>query len=608
MQIKTLSLVASCLFTLSAFSAQKGENFVIAERGTLADCVIRLPQNPSRSQVYAAEELKRFVNRLTGVALPSQGVLSHEIRFETLKRADLGDDGFEIEIVDGDLVIRGSDVRGCLYAVYDLLERFAGVRWYTSWCETVPVMGKFIVPAGTRIVSKPAFEMRQPYWYDMMVHPNFAARLRVNGYNHTNLRGVALDHLGGDSYRFGGGLSSCHTFNKLCDPIKYFDEHPEYFSLVKGKRLKENTQLCLTNPDVLDIVTSNVLERIRRDPTAKFYGVSQNDWYNYCECEKCAAIDKEEGSHAGTMIRFVNAVAERVEREFPGVFIETLAYQYTRKPPAVTKPRKNVVICLCTIELDFSHSIPESSFAENRMFMDDITRWAKLTDKLYVWDYVTQFSHYSHAFANVHALQGNLRFFRDNSVSMIFEQGQREGYHAGFAELKAWLLAKLMWDPEQDVKPLLDDFFYGYYGDAAQPVREYFELLHKKQREYSKDPKNPLTIFMGVNHPPYTDSGFMAEADRLWKKALASVSEYSRVYYNVKMGAFSHYYTKLELKRAEKTDLELRNDPEAVELARWLLKTKALARGPMMVVEWSESARISGWKVIAEGPQKPAER
>lgn len=608
MQIKTLSLVVSCLLTLGAFSAQKGENFVIAERGTLADCVIRLPQNPSRSQVYAAEELKRFVNRLTGVALPSQGVLSHEIRFETLKRADLGDDGFEIEIADGDLVIRGSDVRGCLYAVYDLLERFAGVRWYTSWCETVPVMDKFIVPAGTKIVSKPAFEMRQPYWYDMMVHPDFAARLRVNGYNHTNLRGVALDHLGGDSYRFGGGLSSCHTFNKLCDPVKYFDEHPEYFSLVKGKRLKENTQLCLTNPDVLDIVTSNVLERIRRDPTAKFYGVSQNDWYNYCECEKCAAIDKEEGSHAGTMIRFVNAVAERVEREFPGVFIETLAYQYTRKPPAVTKPRKNVVICLCTIELDFSHSIPESSFAENRMFMDDITRWAKLTDKLYVWDYVTQFSHYSHAFANVYALQGNLRFFRDNSVSMIFEQGQREGYHAGFAELKAWLLAKLMWDPEQDVKPLLDDFFYGYYGDAAQSVREYFELLHKKQREYSKDPKNPLTIFMGVNHPPYTDSGFMAEADRLWKKALASVSEYSRVYYNVKMGAFSHYYTKLELKRAEKTDLELKNDPEAVELARWLLKTKALARGPMMVVEWSESARISGWKVIAEGPQKPAER
>lgn len=608
MQIKTLSLVVSCLLTLGAFSAQKGENFVIAERGTLADCVIRLPQNPSRSQVYAAEELKRFVNRLTGVALPSQGVLSHEIRFETLKRADLGDDGFEIEIADGDLVIRGSDVRGCLYAVYDLLERFAGVRWYTSWCETVPVMDKFIVPAGTKIVSKPAFEMRQPYWYDMMVHPDFAARLRVNGYNHTNLRGVALDHLGGDSYRFGGGLSSCHTFNKLCDPVKYFDEHPEYFSLVKGKRLKENTQLCLTNPDVLDIVTSNVLERIRRDPTAKFYGVSQNDWYNYCECEKCAAIDKEEGSHAGTMIRFVNAVAERVEREFPGVFIETLAYQYTRKPPAVTKPRKNVVICLCTIELDFSHSIPESSFAENRMFMDDITRWAKLTDKLYVWDYVTQFSHYSHAFANVYALQGNLRFFRDNSVSMIFEQGQREGYHAGFAELKAWLLAKLMWDPEQDVKPLLDDFFYGYYGDAARPVREYFELLHKKQREYSKDPKNPLTIFMGVNHPPYTDSGFMAEADRLWKKALASVSEYSRVYYNVKMGAFSHYYTKLELKRAEKTDLELKNDPEAVELARWLLKAKALARGPMMVVEWSESARISGWKVIAEGPQKPAER
>lgn len=604
MHMKTLSLAASCVLAFAAFAAEKGENFVIAERGTLAECVIRLPQNASRSQIYAAEELRRFVNKMTGVLLPMEGALAREIRFETLKRADLGDDGFEMEIKDGDLVLRGSDVRGCLYAVYDLLERFGGVRWYTSWCETVPVMDKFLVPAGTSIVSKPAFEMRQPFWYDMIVHPRFAARLRVNGYNHTGLQGVALDHLGGDSFRFGGGLSSCHTFNRLCDPRKYFDEHPEYFSLVKGKRLKEYTQLCLTNPDVLDIVTSNVLDRIRRDPGAKFYGVSQNDWYNYCECEKCAAVDKEEGSQAGTMIRFVNAVAERVEREFPDVFIETLAYQYTRKPPAKTKPRKNVVVCLCTIELDFSHSIPESSYEQNRRFMEDITLWGKKTDKLYVWDYVTQFTHYSHAFANVYALQGNLRFFRDNKVAMIFEQGQREGYHSGFAELKAWLLAKLMWDPDQDIKPLLDDFFYGYYGDAAPAVREYFELLHKKQREYSKDPKKPLTIFMGVNHPPYTDAAFMAEADRLWKKALASVSEYTRTYYNVKMGAFSHYYTKLELKRAEKTDLELRNDPEAVELARWLLKTKAIARGPVTVIEWSEGQRIAGWKIIAEGPDK----
>lgn len=591
--------VVSCVCAASA-----EEVFAIARRGAVADCVIRLPENPSPSQSYAAEELNRFVFRMTGVRLPMEGGHKREIRIETLEREDLSTDGFEIVCDGKSLVLRGSAVRGCLYAVYELLERFGGVRWYTSWCEKIPSLDVFAVPAALHVVSRPAFEMRQPLWYDFSSDPEFAARLRVNAYNYAPVTGVSLAHLGGNSYRFGGDLPSCHTFARLCDPRKYFASHPEYFSLVNGKRLAKRTQLCLTNPDVLDIVTSNVLERIRRDPGAKFYGVSQNDWLNFCECEKCAAVDREEGSNAGTMIRFVNAVAERVEKEFPGVFIETLAYQYTRKPPLKTKPRKNVVICLCTIELDFASAIDESAFPENRAFMQDISGWGKITDRLYVWDYVTQFPHYPHAFANVYTLQGNLRFFRDNKVSMIFEQGQREGHHAGFAELKGYLLAKLMWDPDLDLKTLLDDFFEGYYAEAAGAVREYFELLHKLQREYSKDGKHPLTIFLGVAHPPYSDETFMAEADRLWAKALASVSEYDRRYYNVKMGAFSHYYTKLELMRAAKKDSELKNDPRAVELARWLLKAKALARGPMLVREWGDKSRIDGWKTIASGAGK----
>ena len=594
----TKCLLIGSLLAIVGCKGLNNDEFVIAERGKTPTCTITYAPDAHPCVKYAAEELRDYVKKLTGVELTINGKAGRKIQLsDTLSSESIAADGFLTIIMDRGLCLAGRGARGCLYAVYDLLECLGGVGFYTSWCEKVPAVDRLAVPSGFHRAESPAFAMREPYWYDVSAHREFAAKLRVNGYSHTPNNVPAK--LGGDDFRFGGGLPSCHTFNRLCDPNVYFDKHPEYFSFVKGKRQKGHAQLCLTNPDVLEIVTSNVLARIRKDPGAKFYGVSQNDWYNYCECEKCKAVDDEEGSHAGTMVRFVNAVAERVEREFPDVLIETLAYQYTRKPPKRTKLRHNVIPCLCTIECDFARPIPESPYAQNKSFMEDIVGWAKQTDQLYVWDYVTQFTHYPHAFANVYALQGNVRFFRDNGVKMLFEQGDYQGHHGGFAELKAWLLAKWMWSPEAEMKPLLDEFFDGYYGRGAPFVREYFEELHRRQLAVSADPKKPLTIFMGAHEPPYDDAEFMKWAEGLWQEAEAAVKGEEPFAYNVKMGHFSHLYTMLEVKRAAKKDEELRNDPEAVALAKRLLKDKAAVRGPMRVKEWSEAERIAGWKKIA---------
>jgi len=334
----------------------------------------------------------------------------------------------------------------------------------------------------------------------------------------------------------------------LLPPEKYFDEHPEYFSMVKGRRMNGRTQLCLTNPDVLRIVTSNVLARIRKDPGAKFYGVSQNDWHNYCECPACKTIDDEEESHAGTMIRFVNAVAEAVEQEFPNAIIETLAYEYTRKPPKKTRLRHNVVPCLCTIECDFALPIDESPFEQNVKFRKDIEGWSGQTDQLYVWDYTTDFRHYTMPFPNVYALQGNVKFFRDNGVKCLFEQGAYQGRHADFAELKAWLLAKWMWNPELPMKPLLDDFFAGYYGKAAPFVRDYFEAIHKMQRFASSFPNKPLKIFDSVADSVLPDE-FLEFAAGCWEQALDAVKDDPATSYNVRMAAFSFDFMRLERTR-----------------------------------------------------------
>ena len=558
----------SALAVLFGSLPVQAADFVLAERGRPAACTIVIPQKATPVQTYAAEELRDFTARLTGVKLPIAAGTEPAGRAVVIAdggAANPSEDGFRLTVDGQRLTVAAAPGRGgALYGVYEILERFGGCRWYSSWCERVPTADRLAVPGSLNETHEPAFAMRAPYWYDPLRHHVFAARLRMN----SNQWGRMEPKFGGEAFRFGGGLASCHTFEQLVPLAQYGKDHPEYFAFrdgarrasLKGKGVQWYAQLCLTNPDVLKLVIDGVKERIRKDPGARFYGVSQNDNPYYCQCAACAAVDAEEESHAGTVVRFVNAVAEAVEKEFPGVVIETLAYQFSRKPPKKTRLRHNVVPCLCSIECDFANPLDRSSYRQNVDFCDDIRGWHAMTDRLYVWDYTTDFAHYPLPFANVLSLQGNIRFFRANGVKCLFEQGAYQGRHGDFAELKTWLMLKWMWNPDLPEKELLDDFFAGYYGKGAPFVREYFEKLHAAQRAVSADPKRPLTVYVGPENSALSDA-LLAEAAELFAQAEAATKEAPVQNYNVRMGAFAVDYARLERLR-NRYDVVATFDPD----------------------------------------------
>ena len=292
-----VALAVLCICTTSLFGA---EQLVIAERGKAAEYSIVVPENASPVLTYAAEELRDFTEKVTGVklpivtdaaALPERAIAIEDVSSGVGHAANVfaaprgGDDGFHLKVEGDRLRIIGENGRGVLYGVYEVLERFAGCRWYASWHSVIPIRDRIEIPANLDETQTPAFAMREPYWYDVTKNQEFAARLRVNSRSWKSFD----EKYGGNPYRFGGKLGSCHTFEQLLPQDKYFDAHPEYFSMIDGKRVRGKTQPCLTNPDVLRIVTSNVLERIRQDPGAKFYGVSQEDNNQYCRCPKCKA-------------------------------------------------------------------------------------------------------------------------------------------------------------------------------------------------------------------------------------------------------------------------------------------------------------------------------
>lgn len=604
--MEKIFLESVCGVSLLFFAAMQTHAWTIAQRGKPASCVIVIPQKPSEAETYAAQELQQFTKRMTGVELPIAD-RAHEgksaIVFQNGKK-EMSRDTFRLAVQGTQLRVEAGSDSGILYGVYELLEKYGGCRWYSSWCEKIPVREIFSVPDALNDTQNPAFLMREPFWTDFIKNPDFACRNRVNGGEWMTF---GKKH-GGTPYRYGGGLHSCHTFNLLCPPDKYFDSHPEYFSEINGKRRKDRTQLCLTNPDVQHIVTSNVLERIRKDPGAAFYGISQNDWYNYCECPKCKEIDDREESHSGTMIAFINQIAEAVEKEFPDVIVETLAYQYTRKPPKHIKPRANVMPCLCTIECDFSHAIPKSAYKENVKFLDDIKGWGAICKQVYIWDYCTDFSHYAAPFPNVLGLQDNLRFFRENRVNYIYEEGAYQGQHAEFAELKAWLQAKWMWNTELPQEELLQDFFSGFYGKGAPYVRLYFDALHS----FYRDPaKYPLGCFADVASKVIPDE-FYVRAQLLWDLAeQAAKDEPETIQRNVRIGRFPVLYAQYMRASCKSPVAWVAHDTAPIqkklnrkrELAQKLIELDRFAGG-IRLAEWEKTSqeRKKEWHDLADAP------
>ena len=225
-------------------------------------------------------------------------------------------------------------------------------------------------------------------------------------------------------------------------------------------------------------LTKQALAWLHREPNAGMISIAQNDCGGACQCAKCKAWLAEEGSESGPVIRFVNAVAADIEKEFPGTFVETLAYSYTRRPPKLVKPRSNVMVRLCSIEA--SSAQPLESGAQNESFRKDIEGWCAIAPQLYIWNYVTDFANYIIPHPNWRVLGPDIRYFVNHKCIGLFEQGDAGCSVSDFPELRAWLIAHMMWDPSQDDQALIAEFMKGYYGAAAEPLLEYMTLLQDR--------------------------------------------------------------------------------------------------------------------------------
>ena len=443
---------------------------------SVAGIKILLPESPAAALKTAQKELVHYLGKVV-----SGGIVCGNSRIAQIvleEDESLSEEAWSIASANDTLFLRGGSPRGVLYATYHFLEDCLEIHWWNPWEESVPPAKEWRFKS-LSLAGKPFFASRDIYRSRDMISEDsgrFAARSRMN--RNGDIK-ISAEY--GGSRTFGPPYF-VHTFARYFGP-ETGKTNPEYWSLVHGKRDggQYTGQLCLTNQDMRRETIRMMLQHIRRSrsnalaegvPCPVYFDLSQNDGKCFCQCEKCQAMEKEL-SVTDILMDYVNEVAAAVEKVYPDVLVSTLAYQATVTPPKKIMPRHNVVIRLCNKNLTCS-SIDAKRFTEYR---NSVQQWSGIAKHLMSWDYILN----RWPYPSDMGIQDLCNFYRKNNFDAIFMEMSNSDFEDDCYDMKFWLFAKIMENPDADFEMLRQTFLKGYYGAAAPYIDAWRKLVEKAE-------------------------------------------------------------------------------------------------------------------------------
>lgn len=437
----------------------------------------------------------------------------------------LGREGYVIRTVGDYLLLFGGPGRGTINAVYTLLDEYLGCRWYTSTFSVIPKNPDLSIDL-IHVEKVPAFEARA-ISSSHNGDPAWTARQRINSFN-ASIRWAVLpcDFAAVQKVLADPRLAKClkfacsksfqpgywlHTLRAGSEllPLEHFEEYPEYFGMNGDGKRDPDITLCLTNPAVLPIVVENARKWLEHTPGANIISVSQSDkpQYDYCHCPMCQEAWKKfsyklnknplgrfpygtlpgwvgaEGQKrvrpvwnpssvgpAGVLLEFVNRVAEELEEDYPNVLVHTLAYFWTKYPPEEIELHPNVVIDFAPYNSCNRHPLADCAYNEQfKGLWTALRRWRKLTPHIWVWRY----DHRGPDKPTLRYLDLQMREFEMAGIGGVYMFTYEFEAWNWMRDLRAYLFAKLLWDPCYDMRKGMAEFVRAYYGAAAEPILTY---------------------------------------------------------------------------------------------------------------------------------------
>jgi hypothetical protein len=497
-QFKTVCLSLSILIGLSCPRPSQADDTVCSTSALrpVGDVVIidglrgfsiLIPKKATAQERYSANLLADYLERIFKVRLPvvqePQPVKGKVISVGDTAKAlaarispDPREQAYKLAVASGNLYVLGGK-RGPVYGAIALLEEDLGCRWYAANAKpvvpTISIDKLSVVPRS----YSPPFEMREPLYSDAFLAP-------WAGFN----RLQPVSYWGSIPSEAGGGLANpayfIHTYDQLVPADKYFAKHPEYFPLREGHRHRSSPtdgQLCYTNPDVAKVIAETLEAEIAKKPGARIYSVSANDnVYDNCECPSCQKIIKVDGL-SGAQLYLANEVANKLAVKHPDIKITTLAYVGSQKPPKTVKPGPNTVIFYAPIRQ--RGNFPMLPIGDIKEIVEELAGWHRIASNIYLWDYVDCYEGAAVPYPNFDMLEGGWQFLLANGVSGVFLEADFDG-HDSLGELKGWLYAKKLWNPQWKQDALIKEFIASYYGPAASEMAEYVSCQRQVWNNY----------------------------------------------------------------------------------------------------------------------------
>lgn len=476
-------------------AAEKG-GVTLLENGEVKVTVV-YSEGASESLIAAADFMAATIDRMSGssgvrTAVKKGGESGFSIyvgraaNSALIDLSDVKDDGYKLEIKPEGIYIVGKTDDATRNGIYDFLETHLECMYVSPENTYVPLCPTVKLALEEKTVN-PTITWRKVYQYES-VQNGWYERLKMNG---------TIVKEGENSIELYNEWGTwCHSSFEFVPPEKYFDEHPEYYAKFLGKRRYQfnvlgrtfPTHLCYTNEEVYQIAEAELVKRIEANPEVKFWDFSIMDTYfATCRCKECKKFNKEAGSEMGTLLAFLNRLADSIKDDYPDVYLSTLAYQRVKNPPKNMKCAPNLCINVCAFPGTQSYPYStEGGIKASREFAERVVEWGKICDNILVWDYVVNFTHLKLPFPNFEFQKENLEFYLENNIRFVFHQGSREPMDEN-AEMRTYLLSRQLWDKDVDLLALAKKYVAVVYGDAAGLVEEYMDTANAAMIESGAD-------------------------------------------------------------------------------------------------------------------------
>lgn len=480
------------------------------------DYVIVVPEKIDKGTAAVVDDLVATLKQMTGATFPvvadTANPVEHEIvigpgnaRLKSLGLEGLGQSfaqgEYEIRTVGPKLVITGGPKRSTINGIYGFLQDHLDCRWLTPGCQYIPSQASLVID-DILDRQKPAFRWRSTD-YPSHWDATWLVRNRFNESKAAVAGQQAWKQVHDDPRSIGmANYWQAHSFCYI--PESLYQQHPEYYREENGKRILDpvayQRAYCLTNPGFASWLAEHVKQRLRAEPDREFVSMTHGDTSHLCRCESCQESYRKY-DYAATFMLFYNKVAEQVAREFPDARLMVLAYGITFKPNVVAM-HPNIRIVWCPISADYAHAFDQGQINPVQDYVGQLKHWLGQSKQLGIWYYQYQTDNLLPR-PGIATTARDFQIFESLGVDQIFVEFATTGrktkpsfdgdksdfpcfgdpkygyfiFPLGQEHLRAYLVARLLWDPTYDIDTGIREFSTIYYGPAGEEMIQYFNLL-----------------------------------------------------------------------------------------------------------------------------------